>query len=71
MFTIMFPDFERRISTNVEYCLSCNAVMSSDGCSNPSCWRTRPLYPLQEILRAKAYESKNYSRTFQQLHGTR
>jgi hypothetical protein len=49
-----FPDFNRRISIAVEYCTMCKSVMSSDGCSNPDCWKTRPLYPLQEAMRAKA-----------------
>ena len=69
------PDFERRIGIAVEYCTSCGSSMSSDGCSNPNCWKTRPLYPLQEALRAKAlskyYDTKNYSRSQQQIHGTR
>lgn len=70
-----FPDFSRRISTAVEYCTSCQCIMSSDGCSNPECWKTRPLHPLQEALRTKAlnihYGTTNYFRTKQQIHGTR
>lgn len=70
-----FPDFQRRISTAVDYCTSCGAVMSSDGCSNPECWRTRKLYPLQEVLRTSAinrhYETRNYKPSKWQIFGTR
>lgn len=48
------PNFEKRISIAVEHCVTCRSVMSSDGCSNPDCWKTRPLYPLQEAMRTLA-----------------
>lgn len=70
-----FPDFNKRIATAVEYCTSCQSIMSSDGCSNPECWRTRPLHPLQEALRKRAiekhYGTTGYKATLQQIFGTR
>lgn len=70
-----FPDFTRRIATAVEYCVACKSVMSSDGCSNPECWKTRPLYPLMEVMRAKAlnkhYGTTGYKSCLQQILGTR
>lgn len=70
-----FPDFNRRIATAVEYCVSCQSVMSSDGCSNPECWKTRALYPLQEAMRARAlnkhYGTNSYKSCKQQIFGTR
>ena len=70
-----FPDFNRRIATAVEYCVSCKSIMSSDGCSNPECWKTRPLYPLQEAMRAAAlnkhYGTTRYTSCKQQVLGTR
>lgn len=57
-----FPNFNLRIATAVEYCVACKAVMSSEGCSNPTCWKTRPLYPLQEAMRKRAIE-KHYGTT--------
>lgn len=58
------------IGSAVEYCIVCSSVMSSDGCSDPNCWKSRPTYPLQEALRAvalnKAYGTKNYTPAKQQ-----
>lgn len=65
-----FPDFNKRISTSVEYCTSCHAVMSSDGCSNSECWKTRPLYPLQEAMRVRALNN-HYGTTDYKPQGKR
>jgi hypothetical protein len=54
-----FPNFELRIATAVEYCLACQAIVTQQGCSNPDCYKSRPLYPLQEALRKRAIE-KHY-----------
>jgi hypothetical protein len=70
-----FPDFNKRISIAVEYCTACGCVVSSDGCSNPECWKTRPLYPLMEAMRAMAlnkhYGTNRYKPCKQQVFGTR
>ena len=64
-----FPDFSRRISTAVEYCTvrGCGSVVTPQGCSNPECINSRPLYPLQEVLRNRAL-NKKYNLTEFQCH---
>lgn len=70
------PNFEKRISTAVEYCVSpgCGAVISSDGCSNPDCWKHRPLYPLQEAMRTlalnKQYDTNNHTGARTEIYRT-
>lgn len=72
-----FPDFSRGISTAVEYCVvrGCGAVMTFNGCSNPECPKTRPLYPLMEALRTRAlnkhYGTNRYSSCKEAVYGTR
>lgn len=40
-----------KFGSRAEYCLECDSPLSSDGCSNPECIKSRPKYPLQDAYR--------------------